>query len=150
MIICAVAALGHVGALERLPEFISDSVTALGLDPLGYTLVMNVLFLLAGMVLDVPVALALLVPLLAPVAIEQGADPIHLGIILCFNLSIGLVSPPMGGCLLVVSTVTGVNYWELARAILPFIVVQIVVLALLIQFPDISLTLPRLFGLMGS
>jgi len=96
------------------------------------------------------VALALLVPLLAPVALAQGVDPVHLGIILCFNLCIGLVSPPMGGCLLVVSTVTGVNYWKLARAVLPFVLVQVVVLALIIWFPAISLTLPRAFGLAGG
>lgn len=150
IIISAVSALGHLGALERIPEAISDMVTALGLGPRGYMLALNVLFLLAGMVLDIPVALALLVPLLAPVALAQGADPVHLGIVLCFNLCIGLVSPPMGGCLLVVSAVTGVNYWRLARAIIPFVLVQIAVLALLIEFPAISLALPHAFGLGGG
>ena len=149
MIICAVSALGHLGALERVPEVISGLVTNLGLGPGAYMLVLNVIFLLAGMVLDIPVALALLVPLLAPVALAQGADPVHLGIVLCFNLCIGLVSPPMGGCLLVVSAVTGVNYWKLARAVLPFVLTQIVVLAVLVKFPAISLWLPRAFGLGG-
>lgn len=150
IIICAVSALGHLGALERVPEAISDGVTSLGLGPVGYMLVMNVIFLLAGMVLDIPVALALLVPLLAPVALEQGVEPVHLGIILCFNLCIGLVSPPMGGCLMVVSAVTGVNYWKLARAVLPFLLVQVAVLMLLVQVPAISLALPRAFGLVGG
>ena len=150
IIICAASALGHLGALERIPEAISDMVTHWGLGPVGYMLAMNVIFLLAGMVLDIPVALALLVPLLAPVALEQGADPVHLGIVLCFNLCIGLVSPPMGGCLLVVSTVTGVNYWKLARAVIPFVLVQIAVLALLIRMPALSLALPHAFGLGGG
>ena len=150
IIICAASALGHLGALERIPEAISDMVTHWGLGPVGYMLAMNVIFLLAGMVLDIPVALALLVPLLAPVALEQGADPVHLGIVLCFNLCIGLVSPPMGGCLLVVSTVTGVNYWKLARAVIPFVLVQIAVLALLIRIPALSLALPHAFGLGGG
>lgn len=150
IIICAVSALGHLGALERIPEAISDAVSALGLGPIGYMLIMNVIFLVAGMVLDIPVALALLVPLLAPVALEQGVNDVHLGIILCFNLCIGLVSPPMGGCLLVVSAVTGVNYWRLARAVLPFVLVQIAVLMLLIEVPAISLALPRAFGLAGG
>jgi len=149
MIICAVSALGHLGALERVPETISGLVTNLGLGAGEYMLVLNVIFLLAGMVLDIPVALALLVPLLAPVALAQGADPVHLGIVLCFNLCIGLVSPPMGGCLLVVSAVTGVNYWKLARAVLPFVLTQIIVLAVLVKFPAISLWLPRAFGLGG-
>ena len=123
VIICAASALGHLGALQRIPDMISQTVIEWGLGPADYMLAMNVIFLLAGMVLDIPVALALLVPLLAPVALEQGADPVHLGIVLCFNLCIGLVSPPMGGCLLVVSTVTGVNYWKLARAVIPFVLV---------------------------
>lgn len=147
MIICAVSALGHLGALERLPEAISAAVTGLGLGPLEYMIALNVLFLLAGMVLDLPVALALLVPLLAPVALAQGADPVHLGIVLCFNLCIGMVSPPLGGCLLVVSAVTGVNYWRLARVVLPFVLTEIAVLALLVAVPELSLALPRAFGL---
>ncbi|MFZ2100539.1 MAG: TRAP transporter large permease [Oricola sp.] len=150
IIICAVSALGHLGALERIPEAISQAVIVLGLGPIEYMLVMNLIFLLAGMVLDIPVALALLVPLLAPVALAQGADPVHLGIVLCFNLCIGLVSPPMGGCLLVVSTVTGVNYWKLARAVIPFVLVQVVVLALLVAVPEISLALPHMLGFAGG
>ena len=150
VIICAASALGHLGALERIPDMISQTVIEWGLGPTDYMLAMNVIFLLAGMVLDIPVALALLVPLLAPVALEQGADPVHLGIVLCFNLCIGLVSPPMGGCLLVVSTVTGVNYWKLARAVIPFVLVQIAVLALLIRIPALSLALPHAFGLGGG
>ncbi len=150
IIICAVSALGYLGALERIPEAISDLVAALGLGPMGYMIVLNVVFLVAGMVLDIPVALALLVPLLAPVALANGADPVHLGIILCFNLCIGLVSPPLGGCLLVVSTVTGVNYWRLARTVIPFVLVQIAVLVLLIKVPALSLFLPRAFGFIGG
>ncbi len=147
VILCAVAALSHLAALERIPEAIAAAVNALGLGPVGFLIAMNVLFILAGMVLDIPVALALLVPLLAPVALANGADPVHLGIIICFNLCIGLVSPPMGGCLLIVSTVTGIGYWQLARAIIPFVIVEILVLALLVAVPEISLALPRAMGL---
>jgi len=150
MLITAIAALGHLGALERLPEAIAALVADLGLGPIQYLIVLNVVFLLAGMVLDVPVALALLVPLLAPVALAQGADPVHLGIVLSFNLCIGLISPPLGGCLLVVSAVARIDYWELARAIVPFVIVEIVVLGLLVAFPEISLALPRAFGFIGG
>lgn len=150
MLITAVAALGHLGALERLPEAIAATVTDLGLGPIEYLIVLNVIFLLAGMVLDIPVALALLVPLLAPVALAQGADPVHLGIVLCFNLCIGLVSPPLGGCLLVVSAVSRIDYWRLARAVIPFVLAEIFVLAILVAFPGITLALPRAFGLAGG
>lgn len=149
MILAAVAALGHIASLERVPEAIATIVTDLGLSPLGFLLVMNVLLIIVGMMVDIPVALALLVPLLAPVAIAQGADPVHLGIMICFNLSIGLITPPLGACLLIVSTVTGTNYWKLARAILPFVIVEILVLGLLILVPDITLAIPRYMGLVN-
>ncbi len=150
MLIAAVSALGYLGALERLPEAIADMVTGAGLGPVEYMLLLNVIFLLAGMVLDTPVALALLVPLLAPVALEQGADPVHLGIVLCFNLTLGLLTPPLGGCLIIVSTVTGINYWRLARAVLPFLVVEIAVLGVLIWVPEVTLWLPRVLGFIGG
>ncbi|WP_209428083.1 TRAP transporter large permease [Pararhodobacter sp. SW119] len=150
MLIAAVAALGHLAALERIPEAIGVWVREMGLAPAQYMLLMMVIFLIAGMVLDTAVALFLLVPLLAPVALAQGADPVHLGIVLCFNLCIGMVSPPLGGCLLMVSAVTGVNYWVLARAIMPFLILQIGVLAVLVMVPEISLWLPRRLGFIGG
>lgn len=147
ILICAGAAFGHIAALERVPQAISGFMTDLGLGPLGYLFLLNVFFILFGMILDIPVAIAIVVPLLAPIALEQGVDPVHLGIILCFNLCIGLITPPLGGCLLIVSTVTGENYWTLARRILPFVFVEIAVLAVIVLVPDISLTLPRALGL---
>jgi tripartite ATP-independent transporter DctM subunit len=148
ILIAGIVALGHLGSLERLPEALGSFVTELGLGPLGYMLLLNVLFLIVGIVVEPPVALALLVPLLAPVALQQGADPVHLGIVLCFNLSIGLISPPLGGSLAVVSAVAQINYWQLCRAVMPFFFAEIIVLGLLIVFPEISLALPRAFGFM--
>ena len=147
MILCAVAAFGHLAALERIPQAVAEIVERMGLGPIGFLVAMNVIFIIAGMVLDITVALALLVPLLAPVALANGADPVHLGIVICFNLSIGLVSPPLGGCLLIVSSVTGVRYWELARKVIPFVIAEIAVLAILVAAPEISLWLPRAMGL---
>ncbi len=149
MILAAVAALGHIASLERLPEAIATLVNDLGLGPLQYLLLLNILLIFVGMIMDIPVALALLVPLLAPVAIAQGADPTHLGIIICFNLSIGLITPPLGGVLLIVSAVTGTNYWKLAWAILPFVIVELLVLGILILVPDITLAIPRAMGLVN-
>lgn len=147
MILCAVAAFGHLAALERIPQAIANLVEQMGLGPVGFLLVMNLIFIMAGMIMDVPVALALLVPLLAPVALANGADPVHLGIVICFNLCIGLVSPPLGSCLLIVSTVTGVNYWKLARAVMPFVIAELIVLGVLVFTPEITLWLPRAMGL---
>ena len=99
------------------------------------------------MVMDISMALVLLVPVLIPAAIMGGADPIHVGVVSCLNLTLGLISPPFGGCLMVISTASGVNYMRLCLAILPFLAVQIALLILLIFFPEITLTLPRALGL---
>ncbi|MDN3722255.1 TRAP transporter large permease subunit [Roseibium salinum] len=96
--------------------------------------------------MDTPVALTLLIPLFVPQAVAQGIDPVHLGIVLCFNLCIGLITPPLGKCLVVVAALTRLNYWRLAYATLPFIAVQVLLLLALAYWPSISLTLPRLTG----
>jgi TRAP-type C4-dicarboxylate transport system permease large subunit len=98
------------------------------------------------MLMDVPLALALLVPLMGPVCLAQGIHPIHLGIVLCLNLTIGMVTPPIGACLIVVSAVSGEPYWSLVRGALPFVAVEILLLLVITLVPEISLYLPRLLG----
>ncbi|MCY4311396.1 MAG: TRAP transporter large permease, partial [Rhodospirillaceae bacterium] len=115
IILSAVAVLGYLAGLMGWPDFLADIVQSAGLSGLEYLLLINLVFLAAGMIFDIAVALTLLVPILAPVALAQGVDPVHLGIVLCFNLCIGLITPPLGGCLIIVSTVTKIGYWKLAR-----------------------------------
>ena len=90
--------------------------------------------------------LALLVPLFGPACLAQGIHPIHLGVVLCLNLTIGMITPPLGACLIVVSAVTRENYWRLARASLPFILIEVAVLVLITLVPEITLYLPRILG----
>ncbi len=147
VILSAIACLGYIAGLLQWPQLLSDMVVGAGLSGLEYLFVLNVIFLFAGMIMDIPVALTLLVPLLAPIALAQGVNPTHLGIVLCFNLCIGLITPPLGGCLIIVSTVTGESYWRLARGIIPFALVEVAVLIILVLFPELCLFLPRLAGL---
>jgi tripartite ATP-independent transporter DctM subunit len=146
IILTAAACFGWIASLEQWPQKIGALVTESGLTGVGFLLVVNAFFLLAGMFMDVPMALALLVPLFGPVAISQGLDPIHFGIVICLNLTIGMVTPPIGACLIVVSTISGRSYFEVARATLPFVGVEVIVLLLITLFPDISLFLPRMLG----
>jgi len=148
MILGAVACFSWLAGHEQLPQRLAGFVTELGLGKTEYLLIINLIFVIAGMVLDPPVALALLVPLLGPPAVALGTDPVHLGIVLCLNLTIGLITPPLGGCLLVVSTVCKVEYWALARAIVPFAVLEIILLLAIVLVPEFSLVLPRMFGLL--
>ena len=146
IILAAISVLGYLAGQMGWSQALAAWVSEFGLTGTKYLFFLALIFLIAGMFMDTPVALTLLIPLFAPQALEQGISPIHLGIVLCFNLCIGLITPPLGKCLVVVSALTSLNYWRLARATLPFIVVQILMLVALIYFPAISLTLPRLFG----
>ena len=146
MVIAAAACFAYVGSLEQWPQQIARLATESGVSGIAFLLLINLIFLIAGMFMDVPMALALLVPLFGPAAVAQGVHPIHLGIILCLNLTMGLITPPLGGCLIVVSAISGENYWALAKTILPFIVVELIVLLVITLIPPISLFLPRVLG----
>jgi len=146
IILGAVSCFGWLAGNEQLPQRLAAVVTDLGLNRLEYLLMLNLVFIIAGMFMDAPVALALLVPLLAPAAVGLGVHPVHLGVVLCINMTLGMITPPLGACLLVVSAATKIDYWALSRAIIPFAIVEILVLLLLILVPDITLFLPTQFG----
>ncbi|MEO4042186.1 TRAP transporter large permease [Hoeflea sp. CAU 1731] len=146
VILIAIATFGYLSSLLQIPQKLGSSVEAMGLGKTGYLLVLNVVFLGAGMIMDVKAAVALLGPLLIPPAIALGVDPTHMGIVVGFNLTVGLLTPPLGGVLLILSTVVGMNYWRLVRAVIPFLIAEIALLLLLILVPDITLALPRALG----
>lgn len=148
IILCAISAFTYVTALAQWPQKISGAVVALGLSKVQYLLVLNVVFLIAGMIMDVKAAVALLAPIFVPPALLMGVDPVHLGIVICFNITVGLLSPPLGGVILIIAAVTGANYWKLIKATLPFFLIEVLLLAALVAFPSISLTLPTWLGLM--
>ncbi|MCY4300468.1 MAG: TRAP transporter large permease [Aestuariivita sp.] len=147
MILFAAAVFGYLMGLLRVPEQIAGLVQSAGLSVMSYFMVVSGILFVAGMVMDVSMALVLLVPVLVPAAIAGGADPIHVGVVSCLNLTLGLISPPFGGCLMVISAASGVSYLGLSRAILPFLGVQLTLLILLILVPDLTLALPRVLGL---
>ena len=146
MVMSAAACAAWIGSLEQWPQRLATLATESGLTGLRFLLAVNLVFLAAGMVMNVPMALFLLVPLFGPACIAQGVHPTHLGIILCLNLTMGMITPPFGGVLIIVSSVSGENYWSLALATLPFVLVEVVVLLLIILVPELSLYLPRLLG----
>lgn len=147
IILCAISTFSYIAALEQWPQAIADTVTSWGLGPLQYLMLVNVVFLLAGMAMDVKAAVALFAPIFVPVALAMGIDPVHLGIVICFNITTGLLSPPLGGVLLILATTVGMNYWRLIRATLPFFLAEVALLIVITFVPEISLTLPRALGL---
>jgi tripartite ATP-independent transporter DctM subunit len=147
LMFAAAALVIYIAALTNLPTTLAESLGQLKLSGTSFLLLIMVFFLVFGMALDTLLGLALVCPVLVPVAISQGADPVHVGIIVCLTLAIGLISPPLGGSVMVVSAVSKTSYWRLFAWVMPFLMVEILVLLAVVLVPDISLYLPRLFGL---
>jgi tripartite ATP-independent transporter DctM subunit len=147
IILGAVAAFGWLAGYLAIPQLLGTTVTDWKLGKWEYLVILNIIFFVAGTFFEPPVLMALLVPLLGPQAVQLGVDPVHLGIVISLNLTLGLITPPMGGCLLVVSAVTQIDYWALCKAVMPFVLIETLVLVVIVFVPEITLFLPREFGL---
>ncbi|MCL6691647.1 C4-dicarboxylate TRAP transporter large permease protein DctM [Pseudomonas sp. R3.Fl] len=137
----------HVLTTEQIPQQVTAWMVDLGLRPWQFLLLVNVLLLVAGAFMEPSAVILILAPILFPIAMELGIDPIHLGIIMVVNMEIGLVTPPVGLNLFVTSAVTGMPLGATVRAALPWLSVLLVFLLLITYVPLISLGLPRLLGL---
>jgi len=110
----------------------------------------NLLLFIVGMFLDAGPAIIILGPILGPIFINLGIDPVHFAIIMSVNLTVGLATPPMGLVLFVASSVSGERIETISKAILPFLAVEVLVIFLVTFFPSLSMTLPRLLGLVAG
>lgn len=146
IILAAISILGYLAGQMGWSEALARWVEAFNLTGFRFLVFLMVIFLIAGMFMDTTVAVTLMVPLFAVQAINQGVDPVHLGILICLNLCIGLITPPLGKCLVLVAALTSLNYWRLAWVAMPFILVQIALLFVLARFPELTLALPRALG----
>ncbi|SLN24216.1 Sialic acid TRAP transporter permease protein SiaT [Aquimixticola soesokkakensis] len=146
LLVGAAMSFKTVVSLSHAPEFMADFILGLTSNPLLLLLLINLLLFAVGMFLDAGPAIIILGPILGPVFTGMGVDSIHFAIIMCVNLTVGLATPPMGLVLFVASAVSGEKVTTIARAILPFLAVEVVVIFLITYFPAISMTLPRLTG----
>ncbi|MCE7029603.1 TRAP transporter large permease [Jiella avicenniae] len=146
IIIAAVAAGNWLMTYNRIPNLITDFTLAFVDSQWTFLLAVIVLLLIVGLFLEGIAAMLVLVPILHPIAVSLGIDPVHFGIVVIFNLMIGLITPPMGLCLFVADSIANVGIGKLSRAVLPFFLVQVVVLLILAFVPDTVTLLPRLFG----
>ena len=146
MIIAAAYLLNYAFAAEGVPALLADWVAGRHLSPLGFLLLVNLLFLLLGCFLDVSVMLLVFVPMLIPAARLLGIDLVHFGVVVVVNMMIGLVTPPFGMLLFVTNALTGIPLRAMVREGLPFTVLLIVALLLLTLFPQLVLWLPQRMG----
>jgi C4-dicarboxylate transporter DctM subunit len=126
---------------ERIPNDIAEALLALDLAPWTFLLMVTVILLIAGCFMETSSAILILAPILLPIALELGIDPIHLGIIMVMNLEIGMVTPPLGLNLFVASGLSGMSVLRVARAALPSAAVLLVGLLLVTYVPSLSLAL---------
>ncbi|MFG6661097.1 TRAP transporter large permease [Sulfitobacter sp. 915] len=143
-IIAGVALLGYVLAREQAPQQIAGMFLGLVDGPVGFLIAVNLMLFVLGAFIESLVILLIVVPILVPVAMGFGVDPVHFGIIVVFNLMISILTPPMGMALFVVAQVGGIPYHRLAKAILPWLLPPLAVLVLICTFPALVTTLPSL------
>ncbi|PCF96401.1 C4-dicarboxylate ABC transporter permease [Vreelandella nigrificans] len=146
IIMGAVAAANWVLTFERVPNMLTEWAL-MNIDTQWTFLIAVILLLLVvGLFLEGIAAILVLVPILHPIAMALGIDPLHFGIIVIFNLMMGLITPPMGLCLFVADSVSGVGMGAIIRRILPMLAVQFLVLLLITFVPTLVTFLPRLAG----
>jgi C4-dicarboxylate transporter DctM subunit len=129
---------------ENVPQAMATWLTAQGLGPIGFLIVVNLLLLLAGNVMEPSSIVLIMAPILFPVATTLGIDPVHFGIIIVVNMEVGMCHPPVGLNLYVASGITKMGISELTVAVLPWLLTMLGFLLLITYVPAISLWLPRL------
>jgi tripartite ATP-independent transporter DctM subunit len=136
----------YLMTVDLLPQKLSEVLRAITTNPLAYMGLVAVLLFVVGMFLESNAAYIMLVPLLHPIAIQYGIDPLHFGFVFVLNLVIGMLTPPVGVVLFVVSGITGVRMRELVANAWPFIALMYGVLVVCMLFPPLVTTLPRALG----
>lgn len=147
MILIAFASgFGYLMALMRLPAQVTDFFLTLSDNRVVIMMLINIMLLVLGCLMDMAPLILICTPILLPVVVKLGVDPVHFGIIMLVNLGIGLVTPPVGATLFVGCAVGKVTMEAVAKTIWPFYIAMFVVLMLVTYVPEITLWLPRYFG----
>lgn len=143
-VVAAAALFAYVMTIMQLPQAVTEGLLCLSKNPLVLLLLVNVVLLVAGMILESIAAIMILTPILAPALISAGVDPVHLGLVVVFNLMIGLLTPPVGMSLYMVSVVGKVPVEKVIKASIPYYIPLILALAAVTVFPQLSTWLPNL------
>jgi tripartite ATP-independent transporter DctM subunit len=149
MLIAGALVFNYVITVENIPATLSTLLQALDLSPLGFLLLVNLLLLLLGCFLEGSTIILVILPVLLPTAVALGVDPVHFGVVAVLNIMIGLVTPPYGLLLFMMTKIADISLTELVREMVPFLAVMAGALALVTLWPDMVLFLPRLAGYSG-
>ena len=149
LLVGAAVAFKTVVSLSYAPQILTEVILGLSENPLILLFLINILLFIVGMFLDAGPAIIILGPILGPIFVDLGVHPVHFAIIMSVNLTVGLATPPMGLVLFVASTVSNERVETIAKAILPFLAVEILVIFLITYFPQVSMTVPYLTDFLG-
>ena len=145
LLIVAVAALfGWILSVEAVPQQITQAMLSISKNPYVLLMLVNVLLLVVGMFLDSTTAILVIAPIIAKPLVAAGVDPVHLGLVVVFNLMIGLLTPPMGLALFLVADIAKVSMKQVLREMMPYYVPLLVTLLLITYVPAITTWIPRL------
>ncbi|HDR1086620.1 TPA: C4-dicarboxylate TRAP transporter large permease protein DctM [Pasteurella multocida] len=137
----------HVLTTEQIPQLITETVTKMELSPWMFLIVVNIVLLIAGVFMEPSAIILILAPILFPIAVQLGIDPIHLGVIMVVNMEIGMITPPIGLNLFVASAVSKMPLTAVIRAATPWLMLLLAFLIAITYIPAISMALPNWMGI---
>jgi tripartite ATP-independent transporter DctM subunit len=146
LILGAAALLGLILTRAQVSQRVAEFLTSVSDNPVVFMILVNVILLILGALIDATAIILVTVPVLLPIAIELGIDPVYFGVVMIINLMIGLLTPPVGSVLYITSSVTGRPVDLVFRGVAPFLIPLTAVLVLVSVFPQIALWLPRMLG----
>jgi TRAP-type transport system large permease protein len=149
MLVGAAVTFAWIITVSGMAENIAQTMTGLTTDVYLLLFLVNILLFIIGMFLDAGPAILILGPVLAPIFIDLGVDPVHFALVMCVNVTVGLATPPMGLVLFVTAAVSGERVERIVKAMLPYLAVEIIVIFLITYIPALTLTLPRWLGLIS-
>lgn len=149
MLIAGAMAFNYVITIENIPKTVSAILTATSLSQTGFLLLVNVILLVLGCFLEGTTIILVILPVLLPTATALGVDPVHFGVMSVTNIMFGLVTPPYGLLLFMMTKIANVSLTEIVREVMPFLGVMLIALLIITYVPGLVLFLPRLFGYTG-
>jgi tripartite ATP-independent transporter DctM subunit len=149
MLIAGALAFNYVVTIEQIPATVKGMLAGYDLSPLAFLFWVNVILLVLGCLLEGSTIILVVLPIFVPTAKALGIDLVHFGVVAVFNIMIGLITPPYGLLLFIISAISGAPLRAIIRDTFPFVVAMIVALAIITFIPDTVLWLPRLMGYKG-
>lgn len=146
LLIATSMAMSWIMSYENIPVIVSEGLIALSDNPIIILLIINIILLMVGVFMDMTPAVLIFTPIFLPLVVEMGMDPVHFGIVMVLNLSVGLCTPPVGSVLFVGCGIANISIAKVIKPLLPLFLAMVLSLLLVTYFEGLSLFLPGLFG----